>query len=934
MRSTRPTPRRSRSVRTVAAAPLGRPVEALEGRLLLATTTLSNGTGDRAVTVHVDGYGAFVDTTYDPVGEAGPQAIPVVEGLYVSLFQQFLSEQTLPPIQFLAANANSAVSTFAQAGVSATLTQTLNAPDASGISTLEQQYQITNNTGAPLTLTFVRHLDAHISFGNAAHDVGGVTGDGLALYEFDNVGAAATSAGFVGIASLGGTHVGYAIQPAEYTDDILLAGGIPTADLNVVPGDTNADRLTEQNIDYTLSLQNALTIANGATETFTTMTRFGEGVAASVIAGPSTLPPPEQDPGFTPINIDFAAEAIATQSDGRLVLAGHRLVSPGVTHAMIQRFNADGTPDATFGTAGIVESAAGANEAFYSLAIQNDDKIVVSGRSGSDFVIARFNADGAPDTTFGTAGRTLTNFGGAGGATAFALALGPGGTIVLGGGANGAFAFARYTSTGALDPTFGTGGTKTFDIGTTNDAIGALAVQSDGKIIVAGAGGDGTQVLVTRLNPDSSPDLTFGGGLVVLAIPGLAARTDLGVIDATVGLAVQPDNKILVANRTVDGNFGVVRLTSQGIADTAFGLNGIATADFGGDDDADSVVIQPGQGQVLVVGTSATGPTGAVAIAAFNADGTPVANFGNAGKVIQGSGQPALRTFRSGGTIRKALSSVQPRTRRLVTGASDQSDTDSSSSFSRVLVPGSLTETVIGTFGTVAGEVKPQKFVVPGTAVTLSLKGGGTAQAITDTLRPGEVKLVVTGTNDRSVLSVKGRQRLPLSDVSVAGPIGRIVARTADLSGTLFVNGAASNITLANVAGSPSSPAAIAVNGPVRSISLANLGNARVLSGVNVGNDGVVGGGDDTYGAGRIQSLKVRGAIANSFVGAGVNPQNGVFGDAGDTVTGGPASSIDRITAKGGVDAATLFEAGAFGRIRKLGRERINVPTDPRFRVL
>ena len=905
--------------------------------MLLATTTLSNGTGDRAVTVTVDPYGGFVDTTYNPVGDLGPQAIPVIGGLYVSLFQQFLSQQALPAIQFVAANANSAVSTFAQNGVSATLTQLLNSPDASGVTVLDQQYQITNNTGAPLTLTLVRHLDAHISYGNQAHDIAGVTSDGRALYEFDNVGAAATAAGFLGITNTGGTHVGYAIQPADYTDDILAAGGIPAGDLNVVPGDANGDRLTEQNIDYALSLQNTLTIASGASETFTTSTRFGEGVAASVVAGPSALPPPEQDPAFTPFTLGCAAEAIQAQSDGRLVMACLKVVAPGVTHGLIVRCNADGTRDTTFGPNGngIIESAPGTNEAFYSLVVQPDDKLVVSGRSGNDFVIARYNADGSPDTTFGTNGRTLTNFGGTGGATAFALALGPGGTLVLGGGANGAFAFARYTSNGALDPTFGTGGTKTFDIGTTNDAIGALAVQSDGKIIVAGAGGtDGTQVLVTRLNPDSSPDLLFGGGLVVLAIPGLAARTDLGTIDATVGLAVQGDNKILVANRTVDGNFGVVRLTADGVADTTFGLGGMATADFGGDDDADSVQIQPGQNQVLVVGTSATGPTGAVAIAAFNPDGTPVATFGNAGKVIQGSGQPAVRTFRTGGTVRRALSSVQPRTRRLVTGSSDQSDTTSSSAFTRVIVPGSVTETVIGTFGAVAGQTKPAVFVIPGSTVKLSLKGGGTAQVVTDTLRPGEVKLVLTGTNDRSVLSVKGRQRLPLSDVSVAGPLGRLTAKNADLSGTMFIDGAASNITLGNVAGTPSSPAAIAVNGPVRSISLAAMGNARILSGVQVGNDGFVGGGDDTYGAGRIQSLKVAGSISTSFIGAGVNPQNGVFGDAGDTVTGGTASSIDRVTAKGGVDGATIFEAGAFGRIRKLGRDRINVPTDPRFRVL
>ena len=911
-------------------------VEPLEGRVLLAVATLSNGTGPGTVSLTVDSYGSYQNALYHPLGAEIAEDTTFYSAVYTSVVDKFLDQTTMPDLEFTSTAATTATSSFSTSGLTFTLTQTVAVPDAEGTN-FAQQYQITNTTGAPVTLTLVRHLDGDLRFaGGISDDQAGVSADGRFVFEFDDASDPAASSGLLGIGNTGGDHVGYTIQPYLYSGSITTAHGIPANDLNKISGDADNNRLTDAGYDVTLSLQNSLTIAAGATQTFTTTTRFGQGAPGEVISGPTALPPPEQDSGFTPITIDFAAEAVASQSDGRLVMAGHKLVAPGVMHGVIQRFNADGTPDTTFGTAGVVESAAGANEAFYSLAVQPDDKLVVSGRSGSDFIIARFNADGTADSTFGTGGRTLTNFGGTGGATAFAVALGPNGTIVLGGGANGAFAFARYTSAGALDPSFGNGGTITYDVGTTNDAIAAIAVQSDGSIIVAGAGDiGGASVLVTRLTPAGAPDLTFGGGTVIVRVPGLAALTDLGAADATEGLAVQPDNKILIANRTPDGNFGLVRLMPDGAPDPAFGTGGLAVADFGGEDDADSVLLKgAAAGQIMVVGTTATGPTGAIAIAAFNADGTPVASFGSGGKVVQDSGLGSTRTFRSGGTVRKSLSGVQTRTNRLITGASDQSDTESRSSFSRLIVPGSATETVVGAFGTVAGQRKPATFVVPGTTIKLSLKGGGSGQVVTDTARPGQVKLVLTGTTARSVLGVKGKQRLALSDVAADGPLGKVVAKTGDLAGTLFVNGPVASITLGNVAGSSTAPATIAASGPIRSLSVLSLSNARVLSGANLGADALVGGGDDAYGAGRIQALKVAGAVAASFIGAGVNPVNGVFGDAGDALVGGTASSIDRVIAKGGADAATLFEAGAFGRIRKLGREKVDPATDARFRVL
>ena len=914
-----------------------RPAEALERRLLFASATLTNGSGDGSLSLTVDPYGFYNAATYDPMGQALARDTTNFSGLFVSLFEAFLSESTLPELQFTSTTGNEAVSSFNRSGLSVTLTQTVQPADAQGVNFV-QAYQITNSTDEPLTLRLVRHVDGDLDFDPGLDDFAGVSPDGKFVFEFDDAANPTAASGLFGITSSGGTHVGYTIQPYRYDDNIVSAGGIPAEHLNQVDRDADGNRLTDSGYDVTVSLQNDLTLAPGQTQTFTTTTRFGQGVPLEVIAPPEELPPPTQDQGFNRIVTDFATEAVGTQSDGKLVMAGHRFTE-GVSRAVLARFNTDGTPDTTFGTNGVVDSPAGADDAFYSLAVAPDNSLYASGRSGGDFVIAHFTANGAPDAAFGTAGRTVTNFDDIGGGTddsAYGLALGPNGTIVVGGGAGGAFAFARYTSTGALDTSFGNGGRRRFDVGISNTAIASVAVQSDGRIIVTGGGGvGGSQVLVTRLLASGEPDLNFANNVIVLAVPGLEARTDLGETDRTQGLAVQGDDKILIANRTPGGDFGIVRLNPNGTLDTTFGTGGLATADFGGDDDADWVNVQGGgSGEILAVGTSATGANAVIAIAAFNPDGTPVTSYGEGGKAVQDPGLTPGRSFRSGQLNRVALGSIQPNTRRLITGASDIEGGTSRSAFGRVLVPGSVNEIALGNFGAVAGQRRPATLTLPNTNLKLSLTGGGSAAAFDDLTRPGMVKLVLVGTTARSALNVKGPGRVTLADVDVDGPLGRFNGKNVDLAGTMFVNGPAGNLSIGNVRGTSALPATVAAAGPIRSLAAFSLENARVLSGANFGANALLGGGDDTFGEGRIQSLKITGPITASFIGAGVNPQNLIYGDPGDTIVGGAASRIDRMNVKGAVDAATVFAAGSFGNIRRLGRERVDVTTDPRFRIL
>lgn len=114
------------------------------------------------------------------------------------------------------------------------------------------------------------------------------------------------------------------------------------------------------------------------------------------------------------------AHAVAILPDGKIVVAGAGLVNPGdnVTDLALARYNADGTLDQTFGAGGVVFTDLGRDESWFAVALQSDGKIVVGGGSGFAFpssaVLGRFNPDGSPDTSFGTGGVVTTDFGGFG----------------------------------------------------------------------------------------------------------------------------------------------------------------------------------------------------------------------------------------------------------------------------------------------------------------------------------------------------------------------------------------------------------------------------------------------------------------------------------------------------------------------------------------
>jgi uncharacterized delta-60 repeat protein len=253
-------------------------------------------------------------------------------------------------------------------------------------------------------------------------------------------------------------------------------------------------------------------------------------------------------------------------------------------------------------------------------------------------------APGDLDLTFGTAGRVGTNFSTDLQDVCRSLAVQGDGKILMAGFSDSNstdpidFELARYTSTGALDVTFGSGGKVTTDLSNrSNDYAQCMAVQSDGKILVAGYAYSGdfssyyyTSVLA-RYTETGALDTAFGTQGKVFGLISLPSQAR--------GLAIQADGKILMAGvkaASLDGpgNLALARCTAEGARDTGFGVNGTVITDFGSDDVGFRVKVLDG-GKILVGGYSGAGlPGDRVVLARYTDAGELDLAFGTDGKVM------------------------------------------------------------------------------------------------------------------------------------------------------------------------------------------------------------------------------------------------------------------------------------------------------------
>src|SRR5919197_1391561 len=212
---------------------------------------------------------------------------------------------------------------------------------------------------------------------------------------------------------------------------------------------------------------------------------FGKGGKVTTFVGPT--------PG--------EANAVAIQSDGKIVTAGGTDVDGNQSDFVLTRYNPDGSLDASFSGDGIVTTSfTPTDDHAFDVAIQTDGKIVAAGYSGSGtanfndtkLTLARYNTDGTLDPTFGSAGTVRTSVGPCDDYGS-AVVVQSDGKIVASGSSffstncdNATFTVARYNPDGTLDPSFGNAGTTTTDFTAGAEFTSAQRRHTPGKNIVGG----------------------------------------------------------------------------------------------------------------------------------------------------------------------------------------------------------------------------------------------------------------------------------------------------------------------------------------------------------------------------------------------------------------------------------------------------------------
>jgi uncharacterized delta-60 repeat protein len=274
------------------------------------------------------------------------------------------------------------------------------------------------------------------------------------------------------------------------------------------------------------------------------------------------------------LTTDFSGDndsinSLVVQADGKILAAGKSFsnsIFGGYDNFALARYNTDGSLDVSFSGDGKLTTQFSFNASINSVNLQSDGKILVTGDSNagantySDFALARYNADGSLDTSFGGSGKLTTSL------SAYhdginATTLLAGGKILVAGYSNNysTFALVRYNSNGSLDTSFNGSGTVTTDFSGFQDIVNSITVQADGKILVAGwsyTTATGADFALARYNTDGSLDTSFDGDGKLTT--DLSGKNDYGN-----SVAVQANGQIVVAGNS-DGNFALTLYNSDG----------------------------------------------------------------------------------------------------------------------------------------------------------------------------------------------------------------------------------------------------------------------------------------------------------------------------------------------------------------------------------
>jgi uncharacterized delta-60 repeat protein len=324
----------------------------------------------------------------------------------------------------------------------------------------------------------------------------------------------------------------------------------------------------------------------------------------------------------------------------------------------------------SLGTVALGSSSASGREGRYrsvdearALAAGRDGKLVVAGISGGaysgNFALARYTSSGRLDGSFGSGGKVVTSFGARSDAGAHSLAIHRDGRTVVAGSAHipprtdYAFAVVRYTGAGKLDRTFGRDGKVLTYFGSRGKTAyaNAVAFQADGKVVAVGS---------------SWP--SDGRSGFALARYTLRGRLDRGfgrggkvltyfggprAYPMATAVAIQPDGKIVVAGHMWDKGqkrFALARYNANATLDRSFGSRGLVKSKVDLDGEAVGLVLQP-DGKFVLSGNAHKGNDAGFALVRFGADGKLDPSFGRGGKVFNGVGSVSALAIQRDGKL-------------------------------------------------------------------------------------------------------------------------------------------------------------------------------------------------------------------------------------------------------------------------------------------
>ncbi|MCP4253896.1 MAG: DUF4347 domain-containing protein, partial [Candidatus Scalindua sp.] len=419
-----------------------------------------------------------------------------------------------------------------------------------------------------------------------------------------------------------------------------------------------------------------------------------------------------------PSNSGVGADLIV-QADGKIVVTGWTS-NASTEDFILVRYNANGTLDDTFdgdtgnGNGIVTTDFSGTVDYSYSVVVQADGKIVVGGISNTSAALTRYNTDGTLDTDFGGGDGKVTFAGDM--STLKSIALQSDGKIVMAGYGEGVsnkdFMLMRSNTDGTLDTDFGTNGITITPMAAGHDYIHDVMVLDDGRILVAGEANYDFALALYDSNGDL--DTSFGGG------DGKVTTAFSAGVDGGYSVTVQDDGMVLVAGYSNSHNgFVLFRFDANGAEDTSFGTNGLVTTDIGSEslkDKAYSVTVQS-DGKILVAGDDFIDSNNTnFTLVRYNADGSLDTTF-DAVNTLDGT-----PTYTEGGSAVVLDSNVQISDTEL-----DALGNYNGASLTLVRNGGANASDQYSETGTLSALTESGNLVVGGTTIgTVTTNSGGT----------------------------------------------------------------------------------------------------------------------------------------------------------------------------------------------------------------